>query len=115
MPRQRSDSRKTLVDNAMRQFWVHGYDGTSVSDLVSVTKVGRSALYSDYNGKKGLFLTCLDAYRDQVVSPSFYMIEDTDVGFEAVRAFIDHQINWMIDLGLPSGGCLALPKPFALK
>jgi TetR/AcrR family transcriptional repressor of nem operon len=44
---------------AMRRFWTHGSEATSVQDLVDATGSNRAAIYGTFGGKKGMFLACI--------------------------------------------------------
>lgn len=50
------------ADAAMQVFWSHGYNGTSLPDLIDGTGLSRGSLYKAFGDKKGLFLAALDLY-----------------------------------------------------
>lgn len=90
----------------MHQFWTHGYEATSVDHLVKATGVGRGALYSDFGGKRDLFLACLDCYKSEAVSPAFSQVEADGAGLAEIKRFVEAQIDGMFSLGFPLRGCL---------
>ncbi|GAB5486274.1 MAG: TetR/AcrR family transcriptional regulator [Parasphingorhabdus sp.] len=90
----------------MRQFWVYGYEATSMDDLVRATGVGRSAIYSDFGGKKDLFLACLTHFRDVSVTPAFGIVEVEDAGLAEIEAYLRGGVAGIEDMGLPGRGCL---------
>ena len=90
----------------MRQFWVYGYEATSMDDLVRATGVGRSAIYSDFGGKKDLFLACLTHFRDVSVTPAFGVVEVEDAGLAEIEAYLRGGVAGIEDMGLPGRGCL---------
>ncbi|MCP5080891.1 MAG: TetR/AcrR family transcriptional regulator [Alphaproteobacteria bacterium] len=51
-----------MLDAAMLEFWSHGYDATSISDLVKATGLSRGSLYSAYDDKRTLFCAALEHY-----------------------------------------------------
>lgn len=55
-------SREDVLDKAMQTFWQHGYQGTSMADLVEATHLNPGSLYAAFESKEGLFLTVLDHY-----------------------------------------------------
>ena len=106
MPRAKSHTREDLVSKSMRQFWRHGYQSTSIDDLVRVTGVNRHGIYSDMGGKGGLFVACLDAYVQSVVTPAFARVEKPGATLDEVAQFFEYQIGLGESAGLPGIGCL---------
>lgn len=43
-------------------FWSHGYNGTSLQDLVGTMGINRASLYDTFNDKYSLFLDSLYIY-----------------------------------------------------
>lgn len=95
---------KTIA--AMRRFWTHGFEATSIDDLVTATGWNRAAIYSAFGGKKGLFLACIEAYRALVVTPAFTGVEAKDAGLAAIEAYFETLIAAAAVEGLPGPGCL---------
>lgn len=54
--------REAALDKAMALFWQHGYEGTSLSDLVEATGAKAPTLYAEFVNKEGLFRAVLDRY-----------------------------------------------------
>ncbi|MCB1752831.1 MAG: TetR/AcrR family transcriptional regulator [Gammaproteobacteria bacterium] len=46
----------------MQAFWDQGYCATSMTRLVSATKLNPGSIYAAFNSKEGLFLAALDHY-----------------------------------------------------
>ena len=61
--RPRGFDRDAALDAAMRTFWAHGYETTSISDLTAAMSINAPALYSAFGDKKRLFLEALVLYR----------------------------------------------------
>ena len=106
MPKPRSHTPKSLAHAAMQVFWHHGYEATSLDDLVRATGVSRHGIYGDYNNKHGLFLACLMHYDQAVVSPAFSCVETVDADLSSIQAYFDYQIEQAEKIGLPGPGCL---------
>ena len=90
----------------MDLFWWNGYRGTSMGDLVAATGVSRQGIYGDFDGKRALFLACLDHYRDSVVTPAFAVVEQRDATVESIEDYFATQIRRAKQAGLPGPGCL---------
>ncbi|WP_417728012.1 TetR/AcrR family transcriptional regulator [Roseovarius sp.] len=62
MPWEKSYNETEVLEAAMLAFWEHGYQGTSMADLVSVTGLNRGSLYAGFGNKRDLFLSALKHY-----------------------------------------------------
>ena len=54
--------REAALDKAMTLFWQHGYEATSLADLVAATGAKAPTLYAEFTNKEGLFRAVLDRY-----------------------------------------------------
>jgi TetR/AcrR family transcriptional regulator, transcriptional repressor for nem operon len=106
MARPRTQSRDAVVGNAMRIFWRHGFEATSIDALVRSIGISRHSLYGDFGGKDGLFAACLAAYSRDVVTPAFAQVEEDRATLAAVAEYFEFQIARGEEAGLPGPGCL---------
>src|SRR5262245_16588443 len=60
--RPRSFDRDAALDQAMRAFWAHGYEATSIADLTGVMGIGAPSLYAAFGDKRKLFDEVVRAY-----------------------------------------------------
>lgn len=67
MPRPRAFQENLTLSRAMRVFWEHGYEKTSIRHLESATGVRASSLYNTWGGKENLFRQVLDYYIEGIV------------------------------------------------
>jgi TetR/AcrR family transcriptional regulator, transcriptional repressor for nem operon len=65
MPRVREFVTDEVVQKAMEVFWRHGFEATSIQDLVEATGVGRGSLYAAFGSKHGLYELALQRYVQQ--------------------------------------------------
>jgi AcrR family transcriptional regulator len=57
-----SFDRDEVLQKAMLQFWAHGYETTSISDLTAVMGVTAPSIYTAFGDKKRLFLDAVKLY-----------------------------------------------------
>ena len=62
MTRTKEYDRDEVLDAATRIFWVKGFKGTSMSDLVAATGLNKHSMYQEFASKEGLFRECIDNY-----------------------------------------------------
>lgn len=62
MARPREFDEREVLDQALATFWEHGYEGTSIDDLVAATGLGRASLYGAFGDKERIFAKALERY-----------------------------------------------------
>jgi TetR/AcrR family transcriptional repressor of nem operon len=62
MPWEKSFDTEDALGKAMAAFWAHGYEATSMQDLVECMGIGRGSLYAAFGDKRRLFLHALAHY-----------------------------------------------------
>jgi TetR/AcrR family transcriptional regulator, transcriptional repressor for nem operon len=68
MARPREFSEEAVLDAAVQCFWAHGYEATSVRDLIEKTGITGASLYNAFGDKRALYQRALDHYvEDSVV------------------------------------------------
>lgn len=60
--------REQALRQAMEAFWAHGYEGTSLQDLLAAMSLSKSSFYQSFESKHALFLRTLDHYREAVAA-----------------------------------------------
>jgi len=68
MPNEVLFDEKEVLQKAMQLFWLKGYNGTSLDDLLKTTGLSRSSIYNSYGNKQGIFMQCLQYYRDWLLN-----------------------------------------------
>ncbi len=53
---------EVALGKAMEVFWAHGYEATSLSELLKNMGIGKKSLYDTFGNKQSLFLKALDYY-----------------------------------------------------
>jgi len=70
MPWQKNYNKTEVLNNAVKAFWLHGYESTSMNDLVEATGINRGSIYSAFPNKHALFMSALHHY-DQILRGRF--------------------------------------------
>ncbi|EDM37731.1 transcriptional regulator, TetR family protein [Pedobacter sp. BAL39] len=63
MARTKDFDENEVLKKAVELFWLKGYNGTSMQDLVEGLGISRSSLYDTYGDKHALFVKALENYR----------------------------------------------------
>ena len=88
MARPREFDEAAVLDAAMQCFWAHGYESTSVKDLIERTGLTAASLYNAYGDKRAMFRTALDHYIEKSIGARLQRSESLPPR-DALRAFFD--------------------------
>jgi TetR/AcrR family transcriptional repressor of nem operon len=87
MARPREFDETTELDAAMRHFWLHGYERTSVRDLAAQMGLTGASMYNAFGDKRALYRRSLDFYFERSVRDRVTRLEARLPPLEAIRAF----------------------------
>ena len=109
---KRFDVDQTL-NRAMEAFWAHGFEATSMQDLVDATGVNRASLYATYGDKRDLFLAALRKYDSGVRHRLLEELAARELPLGAIAAVFDKFID---QVTRPSGnwGCFLINSALEL-
>lgn len=62
MPWEKKFDSDVVLDKAMHAFWAHGYEATSIQDLIDCMGINRGSIYAAFEDKRNLFLLALERY-----------------------------------------------------
>jgi len=62
LARLREFDTEEVLDQVMDVFWRHGYESTSIRDLMEATGLNKGSLYQAFGDKHSLFMTVLERY-----------------------------------------------------
>lgn len=62
MARPREFDEEAVLDAALQRFWSHGYEATSVRDLIARTGLTAASLYNAFGDKRSLYEKSLSRY-----------------------------------------------------
>jgi TetR/AcrR family transcriptional regulator, transcriptional repressor for nem operon len=88
MARPREFDEEAVLDAAMQCFWAHGYEATSVKDLIGRTGLTAASLYNAYGDKRAMFRTALDHYIEKSIGARLQRSESLPPR-DAIRAFFE--------------------------
>ncbi len=104
MPLQKQFDVDAALDKAMMAFWEHGYEATSMQDLVRRMGVNRASMYATFDDKHTLFLAALRRYDDKMRRR---LLKDVEAQFgprEAIRQVFE-SFAAQVSSGRPFRGC----------
>ncbi len=78
MARPRKFDEGQVVQAARDQFWLHGFNGTSLDDLTNATGLGRGSLYAAFTDKRTLFLRAMDDYTTALMDQALADLRDPE-------------------------------------
>ena len=76
--RPKAFDEQEALTAAMHYFWEHGYDNTSLDNLLKAMGIKKSSFYATFKSKEEVFSRCLALYRDQNIG--FLRTLKEDVG-----------------------------------
>lgn len=105
MPWEKNYNETDVLERAMHAFWAHGYEATSMNDLVAATGINRGSIYAAYTNKHNLFMETLRHY-DHVHRQQFLeRVARENAPKDAILAAFEAAAT-QCDSGKTPGGCL---------
>ena len=103
------DAEKAL-DQAMRVFWKHGYEGASLPQLTKAMGINRPSLYAAFGNKEALFRKAVDRY----VEKTGCLMSDA-LARPTTRAVVEQLLKGVIGYPAPGKirGCLLVQGALA--
>ncbi len=108
MPRPREFDEQEVLASAMDVFWTHGYEATSITDLMEATGLAKGSIYKGFGDKKSLFMRALDNYLDTGLDG---LRERTDALKKSGREILELWLSSLVEVATAPGtrkGCLAV-------
>jgi len=76
------------LDAAMQLFWLHGYEATSLQDLLHTMGLSKSSLYQGFGGKKELFLRCVSRYCEGMATKLQALLDEAGSGLAFIETVL---------------------------
>jgi AcrR family transcriptional regulator len=113
MPRGRPRNFDTAqaLDTALKLFWRHGYEGTSVAMLAEAIGVNVPSLYAAFGNKESLFLRCIKRY-GELNGKLYHESFKKATAREVARSILEGEVELVTRRGTPDG-CLMVQGALA--
>ncbi len=86
--RPRNFDRSAALRMAMKMFWEHGYEGTSIADLTSAMGITPPSLYNAFGNKEQLFREAVQFYVSHDGGAATSALRNGQTAYEAVQAML---------------------------
>lgn len=113
MGRNKLFERSEVTDKALQVFWQKGFTDTSLKDLEEATGVFKPALYSEFGDKEGLFLECVNYYREHYSSR--LQLEKATIGWQNIEDFLRSTFHNKVNRGCFEASIFARDLPILPK
>lgn len=105
MPRTRQFETTDALDAALRTFWEHGYEASSMQTLCDAMGIQPGSAYAAFGPKRSLFTAAVRRYAETVSADAVRRITAPASGVQGLRDYFDHLVDAMVD-GDRRWGCL---------
>jgi AcrR family transcriptional regulator len=109
--RPRSFDERDALERATQVFWLKGYDGVTIDDLVAGMGVGRPSLYSVFGDKRTLFLRVLKSYAETKGALAAKALFSPHALRDAVASFLRNLVESATEEGSAPGCLLQCTAP----
>lgn len=114
MPWQKNYDETRVLEKAMRAFWAHGYEATSMNDLVKATGINRGSIYAAFPNKHELFMRALEHYDQIYRHGHLQQIAEQHTPVDAIVAVFESAASKPADKNTP-WGCLIVNTALELS
>lgn len=105
MARPREFDIDVALENAMQAFWSHGYESTSMADLMEAMDLQKGSIYKAFGDKHTLFIQAMERYLEDAHEFDKSMIEKAVTPKEALNSWFNKEMKRMCGQPLKRG-CL---------
>src|SRR5271168_2928336 len=109
--RPRSFDERDALEKAIQVFWLKGYDGVTIDDLVAGMGVGRPSLYSIFGDKRTIFLRVLHAYAEKKGAGTAEALLAPQALRDSIASFLRYAVTTATEEGSASGCLLMCVAP----
>ena len=87
MARPREFDEHEALHKALEVFWRHGYEGTSLADLLAAMGLSKSSFYETFGSKQELFREALTRYQDTQLAQLRARLDDGRPARQSIESF----------------------------
>jgi AcrR family transcriptional regulator len=109
--RPRNFDESAALAKAIQVFWLKGYDGVTIDDLVAGMGVGRPSLYSIFGDKRTIFLRALHAYAERKGAGAAEALHAPQALRNSIASFLRYAVTTATEEGSASGCLLMCVAP----
>lgn len=109
--RPRKFDRKKALDTALKLFWQHGYEGTSVAMLAEAIGIQAPSLYAAFGSKQELFTQAIERY-GELAGPMYHDSLKKKTAREVAQAILEGEVELVTRRNTPNG-CLMVQGALA--
>lgn len=102
-PSRRRFDRDAALATAMELFWRHGYEATSMADLLQATGLTAPSLYAAFGNKERLFLAAVEHYAATYAAVLYRPLEEPVAAREAIERMLREAAAIFSVPGHPAG------------
>jgi len=114
MPWEKTFDTDEALGKAMQAFWAHGYEATSIQDLLQTMGLNRGSLYATFGDKRSLFIRALRHY-DAVHRQAWVTaLAETGSPRKAITGAFEDVIAAVLETG-SRDGCLLINTALELS
>jgi AcrR family transcriptional regulator len=109
--RPRAFDKEAALEIALRLFWEHGYEGTSIAMLANAINIKIPSLYAAFGNKEQLFLQAIGRYGELckgIYQDSF----EKKTAYDVTKSILEEEINLVTHPNWPNG-CLMMQGALA--
>lgn len=92
--------KEAALEAAMLLFWEHGFEGTSMADLIQAMGIKASSIYAAFGGKHGLFVAVVERYMETRGQYATEALQEP-TWERVVRALFDNTVAFLTSPGHP--------------
>jgi len=109
--RPRNFDKTEALDTALKLFWQHGYEGTSMAMLTKTIGVNVASLYAAFGNKESLFVQCVERY-SELNGELYHESLKKKTAHDVARSVLEAEVALVTRRGTPDG-CLMIQGALA--